>query len=75
MMRKVLVFCSLAYALSCAPANAQEPTLLGEYGDWSAYTYTSGQGKVCYAVSVPKSSEPQGVNRDPIFFLITHFPQ
>lgn len=58
-----------------APARAQEPTLLGEFGDWAAYTYTSGQGKVCYAVSIPKSSEPTGLNRDPVFFLISHFPK
>jgi hypothetical protein len=75
MMRKLLVFCSLAFALLLGPAKAQEPTLLGEYGDWASYTYNSPQGKVCYAVSVPKSSEPEGLNRDPVFFLITHFPQ
>jgi hypothetical protein len=57
------------------PAAAQEPTLLGEFGDWAAYTYTSGQGKVCYAVSIPKMSEPSGLNRDPVFFLISHFPK
>lgn len=75
MMRKVLICCSLAFALSAAPAKAQEPTLLGEFSDWAAYTYTSQQGKVCYAVSIPKSSDPEGINRDPVFFLITHFPQ
>src|SRR5215212_1870211 len=75
MMRKVLLFCSLAFALSVASAKAQEPTLLGEFNDWAAYTYTSQQGKVCYAVTMPKSSEPPGINRDPVFFLITHFPQ
>jgi invasion associated locus B (IalB) protein len=58
-----------------APALAQEPTLLGDFGDWAAYTYISGQGKVCYAVSIPKSSEPTGLNRDPVFFLISHFPK
>ena len=64
-------------AVSVLPqtSSAQEPTLLGEFGDWAAYSYTSGQGKVCYAVSVPKSSEPTGVNRDPVFFLISHFPK
>jgi hypothetical protein len=56
-------------------AAAQEPSLLGEFGDWAAYTYTSAQGKVCYAVSTPKSSEPTGLNRDPVFFLISHFPK
>jgi invasion associated locus B (IalB) protein len=75
MMRKVLIFYSLAFVLSVASARAQEPTLLGEFSDWAAYTYTSQQGKVCYAVSMPKSSEPDGINRDPVFFLITHFPQ
>jgi len=62
-------------ALAATPARPQEPTLLGEFGDWAAYTYTSGQGKVCYAVSIPKSSEPTGLNRDPVFFLISHFPK
>jgi hypothetical protein len=64
----------LAFA-GAASARAQEPTLLGEFGDWAAYTYTSGQGKVCYAVSIPKTTEPTGVNRDPVFFLISHFPK
>jgi hypothetical protein len=66
---------ALATAALLEPATAQEPTLLGEFGDWAAYTYTSGQGKVCYAVSIPQSSEPTGVNRDPVFFLISHFPK
>jgi hypothetical protein len=68
----------MALLMSAAPlvgtAAAQEPALLGEFEDWAAYTYTSSQGKVCYAVSIPKSSEPAGVNRDPVFFLISHFP-
>lgn len=71
-----LSLCLLLLVLAgAAPARAQEPTLLGEFGDWAAYTYTSGQGKVCYAVSIPKSSEPTGLNRDPVFFLISHFPK
>lgn len=70
----IVVWLAASSALSLT-ASAQEPTLLGEFGDWAAYTYTSGQGKVCYAVSVPKSSEPTGVNRDPVFFLISHFPK
>jgi hypothetical protein len=74
-MRKLILYGGLALALGLSPARAQEPTLLGDFGDWSAYTYTSEQGKVCYAVSRPKSSEPEGVNRDPVFFLISHFPQ
>jgi hypothetical protein len=75
-MRRLLALLCLLYPLySSQPVAAQEPTLLGEFGDWAAYTYTSGQGKVCYAVSIPKTSEPTGLNRDPVFFLISHFPK
>lgn len=55
-------------------ANAQEPQRIGEFNDWAAYTYKTDAGQVCYIVSQPKSSEPKTVNRDPIFFLITHRP-
>lgn len=77
MIRTLVLILGIFSALSSLlqPAAAQEPTLLGEFGDWAAYTYTSGQGRVCYAVSIPKSSEPTGLNRDPVFFLISHFPK
>lgn len=55
-------------------ASAQEPTSLGEFSDWTAYTYKSKNGPVCYIVSQPKKSQPDGVSRDPVFFLVTHRP-
>lgn len=57
-----------------ALAQSQDPTPLGEFKDWAAYTYKTSGGKVCYAVSQPQASEPKNVKRDPIFFLITHRP-
>jgi invasion protein IalB len=57
-----------------AMAQSQSPTLLGESGDWQAYTYKSGGATVCYVVSQPKSSEPKAAKRDPVFFLVTHRP-
>lgn len=53
---------------------AQEPSSIGEFSDWVAYTYKSKNGPVCYIVSQPKKSAPNGVSRDPIFFLVTHRP-
>lgn len=55
-------------------AQGTSPTLLGESGDWQAYTYKSSGAKVCYVVSQPKSSDPSTAKRDPIFFLVTHRP-
>ncbi len=71
------VFVGVAVSLLAATtfANAQpKPDLLGTFKDWAAYTYNSGKGKVCYIVSQPKDSSPKGLNRDAVFFLVTHRP-
>ncbi|CAN5154318.1 invasion associated locus B family protein [soil metagenome] len=74
MIRRAFPLFALAVALS-APVLAQDtqnPTSLGEFGDWSSYTYKTASGKVCYAVSSPKATDPKNAKRDPVFFLITH---
>jgi invasion protein IalB len=56
-------------------ALGAEPTPLGVFTDWTAYTYKASDTSVCYIVSQPKSSEAaKKVKRDPIFFIITHMP-
>jgi len=57
-----------------ATAEAQTPNRVGTFGDWSAYAYSDSRGKVCYAASQPKSQAPQGVNRDPAYFMVTARP-
>jgi hypothetical protein len=57
-----------------ALAQSQDPTPLGEFKDWAAYSYKTSGGTVCYVVSQPKASEPKNAKRDPIFFLVTHRP-
>lgn len=56
-------------------ALAQEPTSLGTYSDWEAYTYKAKDSRVCYIYSTPKKSEAaKKVRRDPIYFMVTHWP-
>ncbi len=57
-----------------APAHANEPRLIGTYGDWSAYMFTEGGKKVCYMASKPKKAEGNYTRRGEIFALITHRP-
>lgn len=54
-----------------AGAAAQTPTRIGEFKDWGAFSYDSGNGKVCYALSVPTSKQPTNVNHGDNFFLVT----
>ena len=55
-------------ATAAAPATAAgdaQPTLLGQYGDWGAYTASPGGNKVCFALAKPKTTktEPEGRKR------------
>ena len=58
------------------PAAAQEPQAAGVFDKWTAYTYKTKKGPVCYIVSQPEKSElsKKGAKRDPVFFLVTHRP-
>jgi len=54
-------------------ANAQTPKLVEEFTDWAAYSVDGANGKVSYVASQPKNQQPAGVNRDPVFFMISHW--
>jgi invasion protein IalB len=53
-----------------------KPTLLGQYGDWGAYTASPGGKRVCFAIAKPASSEtnPPGRPRNPTFMFISTRP-
>jgi len=55
-------------------AMAQTPTLIGNYGDWAAYSFTEDGNKVCYMVSQPTKAQGNYTKRGDIFALITHRP-
>lgn len=55
-------------------SNAQGQQLLGQFSDWSAYTAGAASGKVCFVISQPKSRAPEGLNRDPAYFFVSHRP-
>jgi hypothetical protein len=58
-----------------ASAQADDPTLLGEFKAWAAYANGTDEGKVCYALSKPTSTLPAKTKRDPVFFLINDWPK
>jgi hypothetical protein len=51
-------------------------TLLGQFGDWGAYTANPGGKKVCFALGKPASSttNPAGRPRDPAFLFVSTRP-
>jgi Invasion associated locus B (IalB) protein len=60
---------------SAAP-TAPQPTLLGQFGDWGAYTASPGGKKVCFALAKPASSKTNPPNRprDGAYMFISSRP-
>ncbi len=63
-------------APAAAAAGGAKPTLLGQYGEWGAYTASPGGKKVCFAIARPTSSEtnPPAKSRDPSYMFISSRP-
>ena len=65
----------LVFFLSIGNVYAMEaPRLLGEYGDWSEYTYKENGKNVCYMASTPKKDEGKYTQRGDIYAVVTHRP-
>lgn len=55
-------------------ARAAEPSLLGQFGEWSAYVFNEDGGKVCFMTAQPKKMEGNYTKRGDVFAQITHRP-
>ena len=57
-------------------AGGSEPTLLGQFGSWGAYTAAPNGKKVCFALAKPSSSKTNPPNRprDPAYAFISSRP-
>ena len=63
-------------APAAAPAGASEPTLVGKFGEWGAYTASPNGRKVCFVLAKPSSSKTNPPNRprDPAYAFISTRP-
>jgi invasion protein IalB len=76
------IFCAAVFpdAASAQAKKKSDPSeqavLLGQFGDWGAYTASPGGKKVCFALSKPiqATTEPAGRNRDASYAFISTRP-
>ena len=72
----------LPAAAHAQPKPAANPTaqatLLGQYGDWGAYTASPGGRKVCFALSKPTTQQDNPPNRrtaaNPVYMFVSTRP-
>lgn len=59
-----------------AQARAENRELLGSFIDWDAFVMVRDSGeRICYMVSVPKATAPEGASRGKIYASVTHRPK
>ena len=73
MKKCLLTICALIFSAGLAGAT-ETPKVLGEYGDWTAWTYGSGKNIICYMSSTPKKDEGKYKKRGDIYAVVTHRP-
>jgi hypothetical protein len=63
-------------AAATAAAGGAEPTLIGQFGTWGAYTAAPNGKKVCFALAKPASSKTNPPNRprDPAYAFVSTRP-
>ncbi|MGA2894363.1 MAG: invasion associated locus B family protein [Xanthobacteraceae bacterium] len=61
---------------AAAAAGGAQPRLLGQYGEWGAYTATAAGKKICFAIAKPTSSQTSPPNRprNPTYMFIATRP-
>jgi invasion protein IalB len=75
-----ILMAGLAWPTFATAQPAGSPQLLATYGDWGAYTGSSGGRKVCFALAKPTSAEtsaetvPPGRPRDPAYLFVSTRP-
>lgn len=75
MTRILASFAGLALSAALiVPAAADPATLLGVYGNWSAFSTGTGSGMTCYALSKPRATRPAAAKRGPIYLMISDWP-
>ena len=67
----ILSFC---LALSSAVAAHAQPTMIKKFDDWGVYSYSREGRTVCYLLTVPKTTQPPGVDHGRNFFVIGKAP-
>lgn len=69
-----VVSAAMLVTFSSGMSYAEDPKLLGTYGDWSSYLYTESGHKVCYMASTPTKAVGNYTRRGDVIVFITHRP-
>ena len=70
-----LIFLLAGFWVFSAAAWAEDPTFVGTFSDWSAFTQPQDGAKICYVGGIPKKEEGDYQRRGDTYTLVTHRPK
>lgn len=73
MIRTLGIFTAIALT-AAAPAMADPATLLGAFGNWTAYSSGTGASQTCFVTSEPRAKRPATAKRGPIYLMVSDWP-
>jgi hypothetical protein len=75
MLIRIAATIILLLAASGATAQQEAAERVATFNDWSVYVAETNNGTVCFAVSQPQNTDPTGVDRGGIYFMLSNWPQ
>jgi hypothetical protein len=75
MTRTFLTIAAAALSIGLSgPAMAQSPSSLGKFNDWTVWSYSGTNGKVCYIHAAPEALLPTELRHGEVSFFIRTAP-
>lgn len=67
-------FLTSLFLIVATAAFAQTPNSLGQFNDWTAWSYPGDKGTVCFIHSTPKKEMPANLNHGKVAFFVRSSP-
>lgn len=71
----IIFWIVIAVSVGAPDVDAASVNRLGTYGDWSLVGDAPEQPKLCFLTAAPRSSAPEGLNREPGRIYVSAWPK
>ena len=71
MIKKILFISILFFGFLSSLVFAQDPKSVGKYKSWEAFSYDDGNGKVCFAQTIPTDRSPKNLKKENSRLFVT----
>lgn len=75
MLKRIIVSILVLFAATTtAPAQVDLAGHVQTHQAWSVFVADTAAGRICFMTSQPENTDPTGVNRDAIYFMLANWP-